>query len=225
MRPSPALGPVAQVGGVEALLSRLVARTLRLPCAHAPALAPLPLDAAVSPRAAAEELGHTFLPCVLANLHRAPALCSPDARAPLDATCGTSADEFVLTRADGGARGADALTLWARDVDAVIVPASACGGSALLSLAARPHVLIVAVEENACVMAATPEALGLGGGQAVRGGGARGVGGARGAHVVRAATYLEAVGIVAAHRAGLNLEALTVRGVGALPKLTSRRHV
>lgn len=31
-------------------------------------------DASVSPKACAEELGYTFLPCVLANLHRAPRL-------------------------------------------------------------------------------------------------------------------------------------------------------
>ena len=34
----------------------------------------LPADASVSPKACAEELGYTFLPCVLANLHRAPRL-------------------------------------------------------------------------------------------------------------------------------------------------------
>ncbi|KAJ1635480.1 hypothetical protein T492DRAFT_863302 [Pavlovales sp. CCMP2436] len=168
------------IGGVEALVSRLVARRLRLPCAHAPALEVLPPAAGVSPRAAAEELGFTFLPCVLANLHAAPALCAP-------------------------ASGVDG-ELFAADVDAVIAPAGACGGAAVLGLAARPHVLLVAVEENASLMAARPELLGLGGG----GGGAQ---------VVYAASYLEAVGIVAAHRAGINLQALTVRGVSAIPQL------
>lgn len=32
------------------------------------------VDADVSPKACAEEIGYTFLPCVLANLHRAPRL-------------------------------------------------------------------------------------------------------------------------------------------------------
>lgn len=33
-----------------------------------------PTDNCVSPKAAAEELGYTFLPCVLSYLHRAPSL-------------------------------------------------------------------------------------------------------------------------------------------------------
>ncbi|HAG81770.1 MAG TPA: hypothetical protein DCL61_11530, partial [Cyanobacteria bacterium UBA12227] len=33
---------------------------------------PLPLDPNLSPRSAAEELGYTFLPCVLVGLSRAP---------------------------------------------------------------------------------------------------------------------------------------------------------
>jgi hypothetical protein len=33
---------------------------------------PLPLDPDLSPRSAAEELGYTFLPCVLVGLSRAP---------------------------------------------------------------------------------------------------------------------------------------------------------
>jgi hypothetical protein len=57
-------------------------------------------------------------------------------------------------------------------------------------------------------MRARPDELGLG---------REGRGGAR---IVYAATYLEAVGIVAAHRAGINLQALTKRGVGELPRLS-----
>lgn len=202
---------VDAVGGVEAIISRFVARRLRLPCAHAPALGALPLDMSVSPRAAAEELGHTFLPCVLANLHRAPALYE---RPP----AGRAGDD------DGGGGADDCV--WARDVDAVIAPASACGGAALLGLCAREHVLLVAVQENTSVMAATPEVLGLGGGRVRSGAAARAAdagdgagrfgGGRGGAQVVLASSYLEAVGIVAAHRAGISLDSLTARGVGAM---------
>lgn len=196
---------VDAVGGVEALISRFVARRLRLPCAHAPALAALPLDLSVSPRAAAEELGYTFLPCVLANLHRAPAL-SEQRRRP-------AADDW--SGEDGPGGGDDDGSVWARDVDVVIAPAGACGGAALLALCAREHVLLVAVEENESVMSATPQALqlGAGAGGAARAGSRAGSGGAQ---VIMASTYLEAVGIVAAHRAGISLDALTARGVSAL---------
>ena len=56
-----------------------ITQELRVPCAHAPALhGLLPAEASVSPKACAEELGYTFLPCVLANLHRAPRLVLRD---------------------------------------------------------------------------------------------------------------------------------------------------
>ncbi|NET52867.1 MAG: DUF3326 domain-containing protein, partial [Merismopedia sp. SIO2A8] len=63
---------VDPLAGAEAVISHLIVKTFQIPCAHAPALNPLPLDSHLSPRAAAEELGHTFLPCVLAGLSRAP---------------------------------------------------------------------------------------------------------------------------------------------------------
>ena len=44
------------LAGVEAVISHTVVRHFRLPCAHAPALAPLPLDCTVAPRSAAEEV-------------------------------------------------------------------------------------------------------------------------------------------------------------------------
>ena len=48
-------------------------KKLGVPCAHAPAFSPEPEPfSETSPKAAAEELGYTFLPCVLVNLHKAP---------------------------------------------------------------------------------------------------------------------------------------------------------
>ena len=70
---------VDALAGAEALISHLLVRHLSLPCAHAPALAPLPPLPSLDPRAAAEELGHTFLPCVLVGLSRAPHLVPPAA--------------------------------------------------------------------------------------------------------------------------------------------------
>ena len=67
-------------------------------------------------RSCGEELGYTFLSCVLSNLHRAP-LISDDRG----------------DRGGGGGGGA----LWAEDVDAVVAPASACGGPAVLSLVGK----------------------------------------------------------------------------------------
>jgi hypothetical protein len=53
------------LAGVEAVISHMVVREFGLPCAHAPALSPLPLDASISPRSAAEEVyDRVFVVCL-----------------------------------------------------------------------------------------------------------------------------------------------------------------
>ena len=138
---------------------------LGVPVAHAPAceVAAKP-DDSVAPKAAAEELGFTFLPCVLAYLHRAPSLVSPS-------------DERAHR------------AIWARDVDAVVVPGTAAGGAACMALAASGNTLVVAVEENETVEQSPPHQLGM-------------------MHV-SVQNYLEAVGMLAAHKAGVLPAAMT----------------
>ncbi|NEO85792.1 MAG: DUF3326 domain-containing protein [Spirulina sp. SIO3F2] len=146
---------VDALAGAEAVISHLIVRQFKIPCAHAPALAPLPVDPAVAPRSAAEELGYTFLPCVLAGLSRAP--------------------QFVNQRSSQSEQ------CWAEQVDALIVPAEACGGSATLSLGER---LVIAVEDNQTTLAVPPEPLGI--------------------PACRVRSYWEAIGVLAAYRAGLD---------------------
>ncbi|MFQ3679919.1 MAG: DUF3326 domain-containing protein [Pseudanabaenaceae cyanobacterium] len=146
---------VDALAGAEAVISHLVTRHCGLPCAHAPALPPLPLDPTVAERACAEELGYTFLPCVLAGLSRAPRLC--DRPEPGD--------------------------LQAHHVQAVVTPYNACGGAALLALAAR-GALPIFVRENTTTLAVTPTALGLSG--------------------FTVANYREAIGVLAALKAGVD---------------------
>ena len=151
------------IGGAEAVISHLVVRTFRIPCAHAPALLPLPLDPQVSPRAAAEELGYTFLPCVLVGLSRAP--------------------QFIL-KGELPQLG----DIWPQEVDAVVVPATACGGSGILGFSQR-SAKIIAVRENETQMEVTPEAIGM--------------------KALRVNSYLEALGVLVAHRAGITVESLS----------------
>ena len=132
---------VDALAGAEAVISHLLVRHLGIPCAHAPALLPLPLDPHLDPRAAAEELGHTFLPCVLVGLSRAPDLV------PLQ----------------GGAPAAQRLRdgLTAADLGVVIAPAAALGGEAVLACAER-GVPLIAVTGNPCLLQVDAEALGIG---------------------------------------------------------------
>ncbi len=156
---------VDPLAGAEAVISHLIVRTFKIPCAHAPALLPLPVDPTVSPRAAAEELGYTFLPCVLAGLSRAPQYIIPQ-------------PGYINLPED----------IWAEQVNAVVVPATACGGSALLSLSNNSSRIIIAVENNQTQMQVDPEKVGI--------------------KAIRVNSYLEALGILVAHRAGIDPGAL-----------------
>jgi hypothetical protein len=73
-------------------------------------------------------------------------------------------------------------------VDAVVIPATACGGSALLSLS-QSQAQIIAVGENQTSMQVPPEHLGI--------------------KVIRVHSYLEALGVLVAHRAGISADALS----------------
>lgn len=160
---------VDPLAGAEAVISHLIVRHFQVPCAHAPALSPLPLDPALAPKSAAEEIGHTFLPCVLAGLSQAPQFVRPTAQTT--------------------------PTIWADQVDVAIVPATACGGSGVLSLS-HNGTQIIAVAENTTQMAVTPDSLGI--------------------SAIRVRSYLEAIGVMAAHKAGVNAGALSVH----LPKIS-----
>ncbi|KAL3689771.1 hypothetical protein R1sor_009279 [Riccia sorocarpa] len=176
------------LAGVEAIISHMVVKEFRVPCAHAPALALLPFDHTISPGSAVEEnvflylnvdvsyccvIGFTFLPCVLAGLSRAPQYVSKA--------------EQVSHSKNG--------TLWAPDVDCVVVPVNACGGDGTLSFARRTgrKPLIIAVEENETVLQDTSEKVGI--------------------DALRVANYWEALGVMTAHKAGVNPKALRRNGV------------
>jgi len=198
---------VDAIAGAEALISHVITQSLNIPCAHAPAFGASDMDVDTSPKCASEELGHTFLPCVLAYLHKAPALV------PLH-------DDDEETKTAGGVKrlqGTDwdvatrnnANMLRACDVDACVVPASALGGPAVLSMLAR-GTLVIAVEENTSAMKVTAEDLKLT--TAYNTDWQRSQGEADGKsvyNVVKARSYTEAVGLLAAHKAGILFESLT----------------
>ena len=62
------------IAGVEAVISHLISKFLKVPCAHSPSLKPIGIEYELDPRAAAEEIGYTFLPSVLIGLSKAPDL-------------------------------------------------------------------------------------------------------------------------------------------------------
>ena len=122
------------LAGAEAVISHLLVQHLRIPCAHAPALSPLPLDPDLDPRAAAEELGYSFLSCVLVGLSRAPNLIT-------------------------STRSRQLAELWMDQVEALVVPEGALGGEAVL--AALQHQTPVIAVHNPSVLHVSSCALGV----------------------------------------------------------------
>jgi hypothetical protein len=191
---------VDPLAGAEAVISHLIVRTFQVPCAHAPALMPLPLDPDLSPRSAAEELGYTFLPCVLVGLSRAPRFIETQNSNSQFPAGALPTREFIsrvqrhpIPNSLSSTETQNVTSLpgdiWASEVDAVVVPATACGGSALLSLSSQSHTQIIAVAENQTSMQVPPEHLGI--------------------KSIRVNSYLEALGVLVAHRAGISADALS----------------
>ncbi|XP_051222711.1 uncharacterized protein [Lolium perenne] len=160
------------LAGVEAIISHLIVKEFKIPAAHAPAVLPPPLSTSLSPRSAAEEIGYTFLPCVLAGLSSAP--------------------QYV-TRRHGTL---DNGCIVASDIDSVIIPKDACGGDGTLAFARtgrKNKPLIITVQENETVLDDTPDKFGI--------------------EALNVQNYWEAIGVIAAHKAGVNPNALRRHGI------------
>ena len=152
---------VDHIAGAEAIISHVITKNLMIPCAHAPAFLPSDVCENVSPKACAEEIGYTYLPCILAYLHKAPDLI------PIKKI---GIDHSVLT---------------CHDVDAVVVPASSIGGSAVLAFLVLGK-LIISVEDNKTCMKTTMNDLNI----------------EKSKNIVNVRSYAEAAGILAAHKEG-----------------------
>lgn len=163
------------LAGVEAVISHLVVKEFQIPCAHAPATRPLPMTLSLCPKSAAEEIGYTFLPCVLAGLSRAP--------------------QYLVKDSHYSEKGC----LFASDVDSVLLPVDACGGDGALAFARSKQnkPLIITVEENETVLNCTPDKLGI--------------------NTVMVANYWEAIGVIAAHKAGIDPQSLRRNRIGNIP--------
>uniref|UniRef100_A0A1D1YSQ0 Putative lipoprotein syc1174_c n=1 Tax=Anthurium amnicola TaxID=1678845 RepID=A0A1D1YSQ0_9ARAE len=157
---------VDSLAGVEAVISHLVVEEFQIPCAHAPALSSLPLTKSLCPKSAAEEIGYTFLPCVLAGLSRAP--------------------QYIIRKSGGTEIGC----ILSSDVDSVVLPIDTFGGKGALAFArgSRNKAFMIAVEENDTVLNDTPDKLGI--------------------DAIKVSNYWEAIGVVAAHKAGIDPKSL-----------------
>jgi hypothetical protein len=157
---------VDPLAGAEAVISHLLVRTFKIPCAHAPALSSSPPAPNLSPRAAAEELGYTFLPCVLVGLSNAP--------------------QFIINTEVHNSQSTD---IWADQVDALVIPTTACGSSAVLNLSQK-QCQIITISENKTLIQVSAPMLRI--------------------QTLQVNSYLEAIGVLVAHKSGINPLSLTI---------------
>ncbi|KAE9595426.1 hypothetical protein Lal_00031234 [Lupinus albus] len=174
------------LAGVEAVISHLVVKEFQIPCAHAPAMSPLPMTLSLSPKSAAEEIGYTFLPCVLAGLSKAP--------------------QYLTKNSESMEKGC----ILASDVDSIILPKDACGGDGTLafSRSKKNKPLIITVDENETVLNDTPDELGF--------------------EALQVSNYWEAIGVIAAHKAGIDpfsLRRNKIRNIGCTSSMPVNGHL
>jgi len=115
----------------------------------------------------------------------------------------SNAPQYVMRRQ--GILGSNCIV--AGDVDSVILPKDSCGGEGTLAFAraSRKHKpLIITVQENETVLDDTPDKFGI--------------------EALNVQNYWEAIGVVAAHKAGVDPNALRRQGIDHLkssPRLYS----
>ena len=120
------------IGGVEGIISHYLSSETKLPCVHAPAFADLNITTKiVNPKASAEYITPTFLPCLFFGLENAPRL------AP------TSSDFITI-----------------KNVKALILPINSLGNSLVFD-ALKNNIPVIAVDENKTVLNVTADKLGL----------------------------------------------------------------
>ncbi len=166
------------IAGVEAVISHFLVKHLLIPCAHAPGLAPLPIDFELDPRTSGEEIGYTFLQSVLVGLSRAPDLICKSAMK-------TEENAFLQVK----------TLLSNRDLGAVVVPQGALGGEAVLSCIEKFIPLIVV--SNQGVLNVSSAMMNL-----------DSTIGEKNNNILYAQNYLEAAGLITALRHGINVKSL-----------------
>jgi len=166
------------IAGAEAVISHFLVKHLLIPCAHAPGLAPLPINYDLDPRTSGEEIGYTFLQSVLVGLSRAPDLISKS-------TMQTKENSFFQVK----------TLLSDRNLGAVVVPEGALGGEAILSCIQKFIPLIIVSNQSVLNVSSAKMRLDLQTDYQDK-------------KVFYAENYLEAAGLITALRHGINIKSL-----------------
>ena len=166
------------IAGAEAVISHFLVKHFLIPCAHAPGLAPLPVNYDLDPRTSGEEIGYTFLQSVLVGLSRAPSLISKSDF--------KNEDKYVLELSN---------LLSNRNLGAVVAPQGALGGEAVLSCIERCIPLIIVSNQGVLNVNSSKMRLDY-------------LSRDKSMNILYAKNYLEAAGLITALRHGINIKSL-----------------
>ncbi len=121
---------VDPIGGVEAIISHYISKELKVPAAHSPAFEDYSISTkVVNPKASAEYITPTFLPCILIGLSMAPKL-------------GFSSNNSIKID----------------DVDFLVMPYNALGSTPVFEALER-GLKVFAVRENQSILSVSKEEL------------------------------------------------------------------
>lgn len=121
---------VDPIGRIEAMISHLIVEKTNLPAAHAPVFLEDYERTIVDPRVSSEEIGYTYIPCVLRGLQFAPQFIDKN--------------EFSHN------------TISVKDINAVVAPLSVMNGQWVNSCLEK-NIPIIGVKENTTALNDTPE--------------------------------------------------------------------
>ncbi len=126
---------VDPIGGVEAVISHLLAKEFQVPVAHSPAFdeTQIPVKI-VDKRASAEYISSTYLPCIILGLYNAPKIVKINNTKPCDIAL--------------------------NNVKALIMPCD-CLGCVPVLKAVEKNIPVIAVEHNKTVLDITAKSLGI----------------------------------------------------------------
>jgi len=128
---------VDPIGGVEAIISHYVSKELQIPTAHAPAFDDFSISTQiVNPKASAEYITPTFLPCVLLGLNNAPKI--------VDYNFATNCKNILSVT----------------DLDFLVMPYNSLGSTPVFE-AIKRGIKVFAVKENSTVLNVTNDLLSI----------------------------------------------------------------
>lgn len=125
---------VDPIGRIEAMISHLIVEKTNLPAAHAPVFLEDYTRIISDPRVAAEEIGFTYIPCVIRGLQFAPQFLE---------------NNFVSDN-----------TINVNDINAVVAPLTAMNGE-WTKACLNKNIPIIGVRENTSALTDTPEKIGI----------------------------------------------------------------